>query len=338
MWGEKSDKGSGISDQFKTLTAYHLPLITKNRAEMRTINLDGFGRGDVEKNARELTAGDATTGVEDLNTEHATVLGDVYHDAIGNLPRVFDFARLELDVQSIRFTIERYFHFLSSSLKPVSRYENYLRFLAPVNDSKNLIMELFIRQTPSTVAWLCPVGMGYSLFDLFRDQLALADPLLGMTCIFKNHIKYDKTEITEVKRFSSTRSEARMDRKSALERALKAYDYEQIKEVTPEIFDKIKELEANTNVKVTSLKKSVLEKYLSDPEAVIFIARDRGKGGEIVGYTFGLPQKNIPGTRPVFSEGSTTSVNLMRTFYVMSRQVLPEYQGRGIGTALRYKL
>src|SRR3989338_1989168 len=79
------------------------------------------------------------------------------------------------------------------------------------------------------------------------------------------------------------------------------------------------------------MPEEALRRFLAIPGRIILLARD-SKTKEIVGYVFGLPQQAVPETK-----GASTAP-LRETFYEMSWQVLPAYQGRGVGSALRYLL
>jgi GNAT superfamily N-acetyltransferase len=90
----------------------------------------------------------------------------------------------------------------------------------------------------------------------------------------------------------------------------------------------ILQLEKNIN-KGRRIPDPVLMNFLRDPDSVVVTATDT-KTGEVVGYIFGLPQTLVPETN--FSRKGAEAA---KTFYEMSWQVLPSYQGSGIGTMLR---
>jgi phosphohistidine swiveling domain-containing protein/GNAT superfamily N-acetyltransferase len=94
------------------------------------------------------------------------------------------------------------------------------------------------------------------------------------------------------------------------------------------IIPSILQLEKNIN-KERRIPDPALMNFLRNPDSIVVVATDT-KTGEVVGYIFGLPQTLVPETN--FSRKGAEAA---KTFYEMSWQVLPSYQGSGIGTMLR---
>ncbi len=111
-------------------------------------------------------------------------------------------------------------------------------------------------------------------------------------------------------------------------------EVEKVQDPTADMIEAIIELH-KANDQMERISEEELTQHLKNPESIIFIAKD-AKTEKVVGCFFGVPQIYVPGT--VYLERPDTVRIKNQTFYEVSGQVLPNYQGKGIGTALRREL
>jgi GNAT superfamily N-acetyltransferase len=118
-------------------------------------------------------------------------------------------------------------------------------------------------------------------------------------------------------------------RREQMLQASNKYRFDFVSSLSPKILSGISRLEENMGSR--RMTDAVLRRFLNIQGAKILVVTEPGSG-DIVGYSFGLPQSLAPET--------SMGVNqyLQNTFYGMSRQVNPRFQGQGIGSAMRMKL
>ncbi|HOW59847.1 MAG TPA: DNA-directed RNA polymerase subunit alpha C-terminal domain-containing protein [Candidatus Omnitrophota bacterium] len=98
-----------------------------------------------------------------------------------------------------------------------------------------------------------------------------------------------------------------------------------------EIWDDIVKIE-QVNMGNARMPESILKNIFQNPKAIMVGAFDETTQ-KLIGYTLGIPLTDIP-----IPEERMTNVHSQKVLYILTRQVLPEWQKQGIGNLLRQRL
>ncbi len=159
-----------------------------------------FEGGKVDVHMGQLRGGDAAGRVQNFDAKEAAVRGHIQNNALFNLDRLFNFARLKTYIEGIRLRIIINFHNLSAFL-PISGNQKNLVSVARVNNFEESIIEMFFGQSPPSETVNGIVGVGNGLLNLFPSHGSFVHSLENMVRVVINHGRniIKKLEIINIK-------------------------------------------------------------------------------------------------------------------------------------------